>query len=152
MITKQTYLDPKKPLPLPKYLKSWGGYNEMPDPFKEISWHKYFHFFRREAGHHEEHRQVMISREGKRNFARSIHIEWYSSYGLALESPGDWTLKDNELHYLEEPRYFYLGCNHDWQELSVKEASEHGVHHFGNCYHVNKCKLCGLVNSYDSSD
>jgi hypothetical protein len=44
-------------------------------------------------------------------------------------------------------------CVHDWVEVGAKEASELGVAHYGNCYHVYKCgKGCGATCAHDSSD
>ncbi len=42
-------------------------------------------------------------------------------------------------------------CDHDWKELSVKEAQDKGQNHFGMCYHVYECKACGKFTSQDSS-
>lgn len=41
---------------------------------------------------------------------------------------------------------------HEYTELSVSESRKLGIYHGGNCYHVQKCKHCGHVSSYDSSD
>jgi hypothetical protein len=49
-------------------------------------------------------------------------------------------------------RYFkFAKCFHVYEELSVEEAKKAGVEHFGMCYHVCKCKNCGMIHSYDSS-
>ena len=49
-------------------------------------------------------------------------------------------------------RYFAFGCNHYYEELSYDESRDRGLYHAGNCYHVNECKKCKHINSYDSSD
>ena len=38
------------------------------------------------------------------------------------------------------------------RELSASEAAQHGVRHFGMCYHVEQCQDCKAVYAYDSSD
>jgi hypothetical protein len=44
-------------------------------------------------------------------------------------------------------------CIHEWKEVSGARASELGVPHYGNCYHVYECsKGCGRTMSHDSSD
>jgi hypothetical protein len=54
-------------------------------------------------------------------------------------------------YYEGKIRYFRVGCDHDYGELSQKEARKRGIAHFGNCYHVTECKKCGKILSYDSS-
>lgn len=49
-------------------------------------------------------------------------------------------------------RYYQGGCKHEYRELSRKECKERGIYRFGWCWHVQECKLCGHVWSYDSSD
>jgi hypothetical protein len=44
-----------------------------------------------------------------------------------------------------------LGCEHDFEEISSEECRRLGVYHAGMCWHVNRCKLCGEIASYDSS-
>ena len=48
-------------------------------------------------------------------------------------------------------RYFQIGCAHEWRELSQAECKELGVSHYGSCWHVEMCKSCGQIWSYDSS-
>ena len=43
-------------------------------------------------------------------------------------------------------------CTHRYYvELSPTEAAQHGVQHFGNCWHVYLCHDCGEVFSQDTS-
>jgi len=48
-------------------------------------------------------------------------------------------------------RYFRIGCEHKWIELSQAESKKRGISHYGNCWHVNYCDECGEVWTYDSS-
>lgn len=52
-----------------------------------------------------------------------------------------WVLKDSK----------DATCIHEFNEISQKECKEIGIAHFGNCWHVEKCKKCGVISSYDSS-
>lgn len=88
----------------------------------------------------------------------------YMRYGeykesQSAKSKGDfipaYVIKDGVLteehSYVYARRYFRIGCEHNWKELSMAESKTEGVLHFGNCWHVNKCSDCGMVWSYDSS-
>ena len=54
-------------------------------------------------------------------------------------------------YWEKKVRFYKFGCEHSYNELSTKQASEEGVSHFGNCYHVYKCSKCNHVMSQDSS-
>jgi hypothetical protein len=41
--------------------------------------------------------------------------------------------------------------NNTFLELTPKEAEEHGVRHWGMCYHVYTCMKCGKILTIDSS-
>jgi hypothetical protein len=58
-----------------------------------------------------------------------------------------------ENHYWEKMTDYWkiAPCHHDFEELSVEEARKNGIPHFGNCYHVMRCKKCTKLESYDSS-
>lgn len=43
-------------------------------------------------------------------------------------------------------------CVHETRELSQKECQDLNIIHFGSCWHVEQCKHCGKISSYDSSD
>ena len=49
-------------------------------------------------------------------------------------------------------RYFFCGCDHDYQELSWQECQERGIRHEGRCWHVTECKTCKNISAHDSSD
>lgn len=57
----------------------------------------------------------------------------------------------NEFTYGYARRYYRIGCQHNWIELSQQESKAQGISHYGNCFHVRVCTNCGEVNSYDSS-
>jgi hypothetical protein len=40
-------------------------------------------------------------------------------------------------------RFFKLGCEHQWRELSKEEANSKGHSHYGMFCHINECEKCG---------
>lgn len=48
-------------------------------------------------------------------------------------------------------KWYHIGCDHEYKELSQQEAREKGMVHHGLCWHVLKCNKCGNIKSYDSS-
>lgn len=71
-----------------------------------------------------------------------MHIEKGKAHGVAIRND----------YWGGKIRYYRVGCNHKFKELSAKEAEEKGQHHFGRCYHVIECIHCGYIRAYDSSD
>jgi DnaJ-class molecular chaperone len=43
-------------------------------------------------------------------------------------------------------------CVHTFRELSQTECRERHITHWGTCWHVYECTICGRINSVDSSD
>lgn len=96
---------------------------------------------------------------------------WYSQIFIDIDKPQD--MKNQPLigmHFFGDDssegiaiytdycgekkiRYFaFAGCFHDMEGLSQEECRKQGIYHGGRCYHVSKCKKCGWVSAYDSSD
>lgn len=48
--------------------------------------------------------------------------------------------------------YKFGRCEHKFREIGSEEAQQHGVIHWGRCYHVYLCDKCGYVEAHDSSD
>lgn len=40
---------------------------------------------------------------------------------------------------------------HDFKELTQATCRERGIAHFGMCYHVHECAICGRIRAVDSS-
>lgn len=49
-------------------------------------------------------------------------------------------------------RYFLGGCQHKFKNLTQSECYARKISHFGNCYSVTECTLCGQIETIDSSD
>lgn len=127
------------------WLQDFGDYNTMPKPFSEITVDEYIHK-KNSVVKYYERRQITHGNYG------SIHIEWFHDFGLAVKYPEKWKLENNKIIYKEPIKYYKIGCNHAFEELSYDECKEKGISHFGKCWHVYKCTICGTVNSQDSSD
>lgn len=99
-----------------------------------------------------EHRQIIPKRPKHtkgvqtNNQVYSLLIFWMNT------EPGqaDGFAMRND-YYEGRMRYYRVGCDHDYQELSVAEARKKGHMHFGNCYHVTECAHCKRIFAYDSS-
>ena len=127
--------------------KMHGKYN-LPEPFEEITESDFIHYFPVCPPRFIEYRQVMVKGY------LDCDIYWFGEYAIAIVFPTDWTI-DNRLHsgirYKKRLKFFYVGCKHEYEELSPKEAAMYGIKHFGCCWHVVRCKKCGYIMAYDSS-
>jgi len=140
-------------------ITNYGSHNDMPEPFKEITPDEFWHYFGiYGTGRFDEFKQVKFD-DGQANMYRNIHILWYQSCGMAIMSPVHWRCRrpdDGEgyqIIYEDQPRFFRLGCDHDYFEYDREYANEHGLPYTsGRCYHNTVCTKCGHVGSYDSSD
>lgn len=136
MIDKIEYSDEESPDP--------SGFNSEPIGLKEISEKEFaqsdFFTYSPVA---LEYRQVM-PKNGK---VYSLRIFWMNTTpgqanGFAMHSD----------YWGGKIRYYKVGCDHKYRELSASEAKDKGHHHSGNCYHVTECIHCGRIFSYDSGD
>lgn len=55
-------------------------------------------------------------------------------------------------YWKQKVRYYKFGCAHQYKELSSQECKNKNISHFGNCYHVYQCQICGDIKVEDSSD
>jgi len=120
-------------------IQSNKNFNKCPDNFREIteagfakSW--FFTYSPKTV----EHRQFKF--EGKTG---SFHMfNFHTGVGFAISND----------YWEGKIRYFQYGCDHNWVEISQKQAIEEGIAHMGYQFHVNKCTKCAEIWSYDSSD
>ena len=127
------------------WLKDFGDYNTMPKPFSEITVDEYIHK-KNSVVNYCERRYITHGNIGH------IHVEWFSDFGLAVRYPEKWKFENNQIIYKEPIKYYKIGCNHSFVELSYDECKENDIRHFGRCWHVYKCTICGIMNAADSSD
>jgi len=119
-----------------KWLESYGSYNEMPRPFREITEAEYIRYLRSESIQYMDYKQVTDLIDGR---FMTIRIFWLYNRGIGV------------VFDRETIRYYQMGCHHKYRELSMSESRERGVSHFGNCYHVLECTKCLHIQSIDSS-
>jgi hypothetical protein len=128
---------------VPEWITDFGGFNHMPRPFEEVTWHDFNHIMCIESPTHMEHRQVRNEIDGQG--CNSIKIFWFHNCAFAMRMANSWRCgKEGEpnIFFTEETRYFKIGCQHDYIEQG-------GTPMF---FHTFKCSKCGNFMSYDSSD
>lgn len=130
-----------------------GHYNKMPEPYREVSAHDYWHWPQIWIVDFSESRQItgyhnpeLTSKGGYLD----VKIQWSWWGGFGIHGPKKWELNNGEdipflegniIYDLTGIRYFMFGCKHDFQEVARK-----GMH-----YHQTKCVHCGMNWNYDSS-
>jgi len=131
----------------PKWINDMGNHNKLPEPNKEVTVNEFIHKHSSYSPNNIEFRQIKM---GERY--QNTHIYWFDDRGIAIVWPGKWTLKGNDIVYTEPIRYFRLGCEHKYKELSIDECKKRNINHEGRCWHVDECSVCGRIEAYDSSD
>lgn len=130
---------------------SLGHPNDMPTPFRECSTDEYWH--RHSIPQAMLYRQIYLKGWAT---VRSVYIEVYSDYCLAVAAPANWQVPrpkkegDYDIHWTEPPLYYYLGCDHKFVELSSEESLKRGIRHSGACFHVHECTMCKAIRAVDS--
>lgn len=131
---------------LRQYINDIGNYNSMPTPWKEINVNKYIHKRSSNIPIKFESRYVLHDNVGR------VNIDFFNDFALAVRLPEKWKLVNDEIVYTEDFKYYLIGCDHSYKELSYIECKEKGIPHYGRCWHVNECEHCGKISSVDSSD
>ena len=93
------------------WLQDFGNCNNMPKPFSEITVDEYIHK-KNNIVKYCEYRQITHGDIG------SIHVEWFDNFGLAVRYPEKWGIENNNIIYKEPIKYYKIGCNHSFVELS----------------------------------
>jgi len=120
-----------------------NGYNDFPEPFREISVDEYIHVTGSQIGYFRVFRQILDLDIFK--CVKNCDITIYGSFAIAIVYPNDWKCNNikGEYHikYKDKLRYFYIGCKHHYKEVATS----------GNCMHRYKCFNCGHEYTVDSS-
>ena len=126
--------------------KKWGGYNDAPPGFKEITAEQFaqsgFFTWCKEG---MEHRQIITTPEQHKALLSPIThcfsiTMFYMNHGENFAIGHD--------YWGKKVRYFtFADCYHNWVEITAKEAGKPAF----NCYHYCKCSKCGAQHEYDSS-
>lgn len=125
-------------LVLPLGVASYGDYNSMPAPWREID---YAEFKRQNiwTTNYVDQRQIThrgtpeLVEDDRLGIFFSVKIEWSWWGALAIHWP--------EVFSEKPIRYFLIGCAHDFKQYALE----------GQHYHKTRCWKCGMLWSYDSS-
>lgn len=135
-----------------KWLEDFGNYNTMPQPYREIDEDSFWYYWETCNKRACEFRQIA---EGKYHSLRNTYIFWCEDFGIAVMMPRSWKIDERKfagIRYKDRPKFFRIGCEHEWKELSPEESKKYGICHMGKSYHVIRCVKCGAIREYDSSD
>jgi hypothetical protein len=125
MPEKLVYVKPlevKEDIMSRKWLKDYGSYNHMPEPWVKIEDGIFSEIARRGVPDYLEYRMILVDDKGKTDYMPS-YIYWYSAGGMMVIFD-----YKNEL-----PMQFYLiGCIHEFDDAQDGK----GGHHL-------KCRMCG---------
>lgn len=148
--------DRNTPKIAPKWVTSMGNWNRPPTPIRKAGADDFFNLLRHQTPTHVEHRQILRECCDITEFDGSyadVKIFWFSTCAIMIQFSNEWTLDENKnVKYIKEPIYFKVGCQHNYIEMSQKDARNQGIYHGGTCYYVSKCSKCGDVIACDSSD
>jgi hypothetical protein len=146
MITKMVDIEDKD-FKKPDWIADLTSYNHMPTPFEPMTFDEFIHKTSNYSPRFSEFRQIKLNET-----YHNVHIDYYYDMGIATVYPNKWTTKDDAICFIEPVKYFRIGCKHEFVELFQDECEKRDIYHAGRCYHVSECKLCKLIDAYDSSD
>ena len=158
----------KDKLPVPEWHEpedylgiDWTSYNKMPEPYREIDYKEFLKIL--VCGGWgvaaTNFRQIQLPEET--GGIASVHFFLLPFNCVAVadifeytwsKSARDQGLKINShgraYHRL---RFFKVGCDHKFREMSPEEAREGGGMHWGRHCHCYICDKCGTKQTVDSS-
>jgi hypothetical protein len=120
-----------------------GGFNDMPQPYRKITANRYIHLSHEHLPNYIVYRQIRLP-EWKTY--RSVYLEIYHRWVLARVLPDEWTLVDGEIEYTEPVLYYYIGCVHDFKELTPEQCRVKNIRHYGMSHHVYECSKCQMID------
>jgi len=142
----EEYLEEIKDM-IPDYIAKISGKRFLPEPITEITKEEWEKLFWEEISsalpYCIEHRIIKMKCDeyGKEREWRGIMvIFWFRDYAL-----GVWTLGG------EARKYFYIGCRHEYVELTREEKIKEGFP-ASETFHVYRCSKCGHIIVIDSGD
>jgi len=137
---KLSFID-QKDFEKPIYINDMSGYNYFPTPWREISMHEFNHSWMWCI----ETRQIIDKEVIGTGCMLQVYIMYFHNEALAVSRPSKWHTGDDEfgvhgIIYEDKPRYFKIGCEHDYTHCNP--------HMFDHRY---ECKKCGHKYAVDSS-
>lgn len=138
--------DPKVNAELEQHEKDFGGYNDNPPGWRQITEKEFVqgHFFR--------------SSPAKVEFRQLRDPGVKSERGTALRDARLFFFHDGtgvammEDFWAGKIHYFAFGCDHKYREVYGEEAANLGLRPTGRCDHALHCDKCGHGMVVDSSD
>ena len=128
--------------PSAEHKAEWGGYNDAPPGFVEISEGEFAqsHWFTYSPEFIENRQFVWPDAEGRKVFTsvRLYYMHDHCGYGVAQDYWG------------KRVRYFKFGCKHEWGDARP-ELQRRGIR-LGRCETARFCVKCGHFEVIDSSD
>lgn len=127
--------------------KKFGDFNSFPPNWKEITPQEFSKsmFFIYHPKYVDFRQMIRCFETGQNMDGPMVQANlfiYHDDTGIALISD-----HKNNVRY-----YHFAVCEHKMVEITMKEAKDLGVAHFGSCWHVYKCEKCGYLESADSSD
>ncbi len=132
----------------PDYREKWGGHNDLPPNWQELTEKEFAQSeFFTYGPEFTDFRQVILpSKRYPKGVYTDLHLYFFHlNRGFAL-----WhDYWEGKVHYAR-----FALCVHEWQEMSQAWCAKQKppIYHGGRCYHVSRCKKCGVINAVDSSD
>jgi hypothetical protein len=122
----------------PDWVTDMGHHNAMPEPCREIDIHRFLHMVGIYNPKAIDRRQIIV---GPNSAMESTTIFWFHNCGMAFVHPSKWDCKpEGGIEYdLSQCKFFEIGCDHKYGELTQKECRERGMSHYGHCWHVMEC-------------
>jgi hypothetical protein len=134
-----------------KHKEIYGGYNDFPPNWTEITEKEFLKHFFCWTIQKIESRQMR--EKGSNNFisARLFFMSKDPHVAIVDES---FSYKNEKgmIAFDHNARFFkFQDCEHEFKELNYDECKKRGITHHGKCWHVTECEKCGKMFSFDSS-
>jgi|WetSurMetagenome_2_1015567.scaffolds.fasta_scaffold07749_15 hypothetical protein len=127
MTEKLVYVKPlevKEDIMSRKWLKNYGSYNHMPEPWVKIDDGTFAEIARRGTPDYLEYRMILVDNKGEKEYIPS-YIYWYNAGGLMVIFEFD----DNDKSIMQ---FYLVGCIHEFDDTSDGKGG-----------HLLTCRSCG---------
>ena len=128
-----------------KHERTWGGYNDLPPGWREITEAEFVKgpFFSYLPTRVEFRQLVGSDIRCERGSPLVDARLFFFSDGTGVALMDD--------HWAGKVRYFAFGCNHKWREVYGEEAKKLGIGRLYSHDHAYVCDNCGRKRVLDSS-
>jgi len=129
----------------PEHIAKYGGYNDKPPNWTSLTEEEFSRcdFFTYTFTSTEFRQFKDPENNNGYNGFQSVRLYFMpAGHGYGIYS--DWQN--------ERVRFFRFGCKHQYRGLDQAECRARNIPHYGRCYSVAECVLCGHIYATDSSD